>query len=78
MITHFPMATLTKPMSGICSCIFRTTGHYIQIRLQRAKILQLNSVLSELDPHILKDIGMEGFERLTPEQKFRTLVDRRG
>jgi hypothetical protein len=78
MTKHFPVATFTKPLSGICSCISRTTGRYIQIKLHRAKILKLSSVLSELDPDILKDIGMDGFERLTPEQKFRKLADRRG
>lgn len=77
MSSNFPMATITKPLSGIFLCISRTTGHYIQTKVQRTKLLQLNNILSDLDPHILKDIGMEGYERLTPDQKLRVLRDRR-
>jgi hypothetical protein len=61
---HSPIAILAKPLSGIYSCISRTTGHYIEMKAQRVRLAQLNNVLSELDPHILKDIGMEGFDRL--------------
>lgn len=76
MPVHIPTGTLTKPLSGICSCISRTTLHYIQTKVQRTKLLQLNNILSDLDPHILKDIGMEGYERLTPDQKLCALRDR--
>ena len=75
-VHHSPIAILTKPLSGICSCISRTTGHYIETKAQRVRLAQLNKVLSELDPHILKDIGMEGFDRLPPSQKLQALSNR--
>lgn len=73
---HSSIRLLTKPLNGICSCIFRTTGRYIGAKAKRVRMAQLDKVLSELDPHILKDIGMEGFDRLTPAQKLQALSSR--
>ena len=73
---HSPIAMLIKPLHGICSCISRTTGQYIETKTQRVRLAHLNKLLSELEPHILKDIGMEGFDRLTPAQKLQALLKR--
>ena len=73
---HTPIAMLAKPLHGIYSSISRTTGRYIETKAQHARLTHLNKLLSELDPHILKDIGMEGFDRLTPAKKLQALVGR--
>ena len=73
---HSPIAILTKPLSGIYSCLSRTIGQYIGTKAQRVRLAQLNKELSELDPYILKDIGMEAFDRLTPHQKLQALLNR--
>ena len=72
---HSSIAMLTKPLSEIYSCISRTTGHYIEAKAQRVRLAHLDNLLSELDPHILKDIGMEGFGTLTPPQKLLALLN---
>jgi hypothetical protein len=71
-----PIAILKKPLSRICSCISRTAGHYIEAKAQRARLAHLDNMLSELDPHILKDIGMGGFDRLTPAERLQALLNR--
>lgn len=73
---HSPIAVLAKPLSGICSCLSRMASQFIEQKMHRARLVQLNNLLSRLDPHILKDIGMEGFNRLTPEQKLHALLNR--
>ena len=73
---HSPIAVLIKPLGGFYSCITRTTSRYIGAQAQRVRLAHLDNVLSELDPHILKDIGMEGFDRLTPAQKLQALSSR--
>ncbi len=77
MTTHnSPITMLSKPLYGICASISRSTGQYIETRAQRARLDHLNKLLSKLDPHMLKDIGMEGFDRLTPAQKLQALAKR--
>jgi hypothetical protein len=56
---HSTIAKFTKPLSEKFA--------------QRARLAQSNRMLPEIDPCILKDIGMEGFERLSPAQKERAL-----
>ena len=73
---HSTIAKLAKPLNGICLCISRTTGQYLEAKVQGVRLAHLNKLLSALDPHILKDIGMEGFDQLSPAQKVRTLLNR--
>ncbi len=73
---HSPIAVLAKPLGGICSCLSRMASQLIERKIRRARLVQLNNLLSRLDPHILKDIGMEGFNRLAPEQKLHVLLNR--
>jgi len=73
---HSSIAILTKPIHGIYSCLSRTTSRYLETKTQRVRLASLDKLLSGLDPHILKDIGMEGFDRLTPAQKLQKLSKR--
>ena len=74
MTTHDSTnAKFTKPLSETFANISRTACQYFEAKAQRARLAQCIKMLSELDPHILKDIGMEGFERLPPAQKERAL-----
>jgi hypothetical protein len=75
MTTHHSTITkLTKSLNEIFLCISHTTGQYNEAKVQGVRLAHLNKVLSALDPHILKDIGMEGFDRLSPAQKVRALL----
>jgi hypothetical protein len=75
-IHHSKIVKLTKPMNEIYFCISRTAGQYFEAKVHGARLAHLNKLLSALDPHILKDIGMEGFDRLSPAQKVRALLNR--
>jgi uncharacterized protein YjiS (DUF1127 family) len=70
---HSTNAKFTKPLSETFANISRTTCQYFEAKAHRARLAQSVKMLSELDPHILKDIGMEGFDRLSPAQKERAL-----
>lgn len=72
---HSAMARLAKPLNGVFSCIARGTSHFFEAKVHDIRLAQLNKLLSGLDPHILKDIGLEGFDRLTPTQKLRALKE---
>jgi hypothetical protein len=48
----------------------------METKTRLVRLAHLNETLSELDPHILKDIGMEGFDQLTPGQKLHVLLNR--
>ena len=72
-VHHSTNAKFTKPLGGTFANISRAAGQYFEARAQRARLAQSVKMLSELDPHILKDIGMEGFNRLSPAQKERAL-----
>lgn len=72
---HSPLARLTRPLNGVFQCIARGTGHLFEAKVHDIRLAQLNKLLSGLDPHILKDIGLEGFDRLTPTQKLRALKE---
>ena len=77
MTTHHSTITkLTKPLNEIYLCMSRTTGQYFEAKVQGVRLAHLNKLLSALDPHILKDIGMEGFDQLSPAQKVRALLNR--
>lgn len=77
MTTHHSTITkLTKSLNEILLCVSRTAGQYIEAKVQGVRLAHLNKLLSALDPHILKDIGMEGFDQLTPTQKVRALLNR--
>jgi uncharacterized protein YjiS (DUF1127 family) len=76
MTTHDSTnAKFTKPLSETFANISRATCQYFEAKAHRARLAQSVKMLSELDPHILKDIGMEGFDRLSPAQKERALMN---
>jgi hypothetical protein len=72
---HSSIAKFTNPLSEIYSSISRTTNRYFEAKAQGARLSYLIKSLSALDPHILKDIGMEGFDRLSPAQKERAFLN---
>jgi hypothetical protein len=72
---HSTNAKFTKPLGGTFANITRATSQYFKAKAQRALLAYNIKELSELDPHILKDIGMEGFDRLSPAQKERALLN---
>ena len=72
---HSTNAKFTKPLSGTFANISRATSQYFEVKAQRARSAHVIKELSALDPHILKDIGMEGFDRLSPAQKERALLN---
>jgi hypothetical protein len=76
MTTHDSTnAKFTKPLSETFANISRTTCQYFEAKAHRARLAQCIRMLSEIDPYILKDIGMEGFDRLSPAQKERALMN---
>jgi lipopolysaccharide export system protein LptC len=66
---HTTIAKFTKPLSETFANISRTTIQHFEAKAQRARLVHDIKTLSAFDPHILKDIGMEGFDRLSPAQK---------
>jgi uncharacterized protein YjiS (DUF1127 family) len=70
---HSTNEKYTKPLSETFADISRATSQYFEAKAHKARLAQSIKMLSELDPHILKDIGMEGFHRLSPAQKERAL-----
>jgi uncharacterized protein YjiS (DUF1127 family) len=77
MTTHnSTIAKFTKPLSETFAIISRTTIQYFEAKAQRTRLAQNIRTLSELDPHILNDIGMKGYNRLSPAQRERALLNR--
>ena len=72
---HSTIAKFTKPLSGIYSSITRKISQYLEAKAQGVRLAYLVKSLSALDRHILKDIGMEGFDRLSPAQKEHALLN---
>jgi hypothetical protein len=76
MATHLStIAKFTKPLSAMYSSIARTASQYFDAKAQGVRLAYLVKSLTALDPHILKDIGMEGFDRLSPAQKEHALLN---
>jgi hypothetical protein len=72
---HSTNAKFKKPLSETFANISRATCQYFEARAHRARLAQSIRMLSEIDPYILKDIGMEGFDRLSPAQKEHALLN---
>ena len=72
---HSTIAKFTKPLSGIYSNISRMISQCLEAKAQGLRLAYLSKSLAALDPHILKDIGMEGFDRMSPAQKESTLLN---
>ena len=65
MTTHYStIAKFAKPLSETFASISCAISQYFEAKAQKARLAQSIKELSALDPHILKDIGMEGFDRL--------------
>ena len=72
---HSTNEKFPRPLSETFANISRTACQYFEAKAHRARLAQCIRMLSEIDPYILKDIGMEGFERLSPSQKERALLN---
>ncbi len=72
---HSTNEKFPRPLSETFANISRTACQYFEAKAQRARLAQSTRMLSEIDPYILKDIGMEGFDRLSPAQKERALLN---
>lgn len=72
---HSTIAKFTKPLSQTFASISRTTIQHFEVKAQRARLAHDIKSLSAVDPHILKDIGMEGFNRLPPALQESALLN---
>ena len=72
---HSPIATFTIPMSGTFNRISRALDQYRAARSQNARVTKHVALLSVLDSHMLNDIGMKGFNRLSPAEQEGLLLD---
>jgi hypothetical protein len=72
---HSTIVKFTKPVSETFASISRSTNQYFEAKAQRARLDYIIESLSAVDPHILKDMGMEGFDRLPPALQERALLN---
>jgi hypothetical protein len=72
---HSTIAKITKPLSEMYLCLARAASQYLEAKAKGVRLNFLVRSLSALDPYILKDIGMEGFDRLSPAQKEQALLN---
>lgn len=66
---HSTHATFTTPQSETFANISRTVIRYFDWRAQKACLANDMKVLRAMDPHMLNDIGLAGFNRLAPAQQ---------
>ncbi len=72
---HLRIVKFTKPLSETFASISRTTIQHFEAKALRARLAHDIESLSAVDPHILKDIGMDGFDRLPPALQERALLN---
>ena len=72
---HSTIAKFTKPLSETFASISRTTSQHFEAKAQRARLAHDIKSLSAVDPRTLKDIGMEGFNRLPPALQESALLN---
>jgi hypothetical protein len=72
---HSSISTFTSPLSDVFTKINHTMNQYFAAKAQKASLAKDIKLLSALDPHMLNDIGMKGFNRLTPAQQESVLLD---
>ena len=63
------------PMSATFSRISHALNQYRAAKSQKTCMAKQIELLSVLDSHMLSDIGMKSFHRLTPEQQESLLLD---
>ena len=72
---HSTIVKFTRPLSETFASISRTTIQHFEAKAQRARLAHDIKSLSAVDPYILKDIGMDGFDRLPPALQERALLN---
>ena len=76
MTTHlFPIMTLTTPIGEAFNRISHALSHYRAFRARKARVARHVKMLAELDTHMLNDVGMKDFNRLSREQQESLLLD---
>jgi hypothetical protein len=70
-----PITTFTAPMSGTLSRISYALNQYRAVRSEKARLTKHVKLLAALEPHMLNDIGMKGFNRLAPDEQESVLLD---
>jgi hypothetical protein len=72
---HSPISTFTSPLSDAFTKLNHTMNQYFAAKAQKASLAKEIKLLSGLDPHMLDDIGMKGYNRLTPADQESVLLD---
>lgn len=76
MTTHQPViTTFAAPNGASFTGIFYSITRYFELRLQRARLCNDLEVLRAMDFHMLNDIGLKGFNRLSPAEQERMLLE---
>jgi hypothetical protein len=70
-----PIATFTTPLSATFGEVSHAISQYFGARAQKARLAAELKALREMDPHMLNDIGMKGFNRLSPAEQEVLLLD---
>jgi len=71
-----PLVRFTLPLSGTFAVISRVTVEHFVKRAYKARLAHDVKILSLLDHCILSDIGMHGFNQLSPKQQEAALIER--
>jgi hypothetical protein len=70
-----PITTFTTPMGETFSRISRTLNQYRAAKSRKVCVAKHVKLLSVLDSHMLKDIGMKGFNQLAPVEQESVLLN---
>ena len=69
------ITTFTTPMSEKFANVSFALAKYFERRAEKARMASDIKLLATLDPHMLNDIGMKGFNRLSPIQQESMLLE---
>ena len=70
-----PIAIFTTPMSATFGKVSGAISQYFVGKAQKARLATELKVLRAMDPHMLNDIGMKGFNQLSPAEQEGLLLD---
>ncbi len=76
MTTHQPVITSFRPPMGTTIAgIFHSITRYFELRSQSARFDCEMKVLRAMAPHMLSDIGLKGFSRMSPIEQESLLLE---
>jgi uncharacterized protein YjiS (DUF1127 family) len=70
-----PITTFTTPVSETFANISRATINYFEKRAQKSRLAHDMKLLQTMDTHMLKDIGLTGFNRLAQAEQESLLLE---